>query len=334
MSLYGAIKKNDDEKRRSLDCLRRESIKWSDNTIISYRSVTKKFAECILTTNSLGSIYEMIHSLDMFGDGKTIQSLLHEYIDGLATRFSFRRESIALHVNILKKIFYILSSSKSMVDDLTYLLNEAFVIVRRNRKLLGKKHRNRDWMSFQDMKHLVDSIMSSKDLSRADIRDAAFIILMFSGRRVSEVQEMDIDDIILSDENIFLNIKKSKTTDEDRIIPLPNPSYHHIIRKHVELANQMGEKHVLCSYQKYRPAGKRISIRGIAKVFNYLQEKHFGMKKYSTHDIRRGFVTEALSRNIPLQAIKDNTLHKSDEMLMKYRMEFSYRTSPICQLGF
>lgn len=332
MSLYGAIEKNDDERCRSLAALRKHTITLSENTITAYKSVTKKFTECILIPHSLGSIYDMIHSLEMFGDGKTIQSLLHEYIDGLATRFSFRKESIALHVNILKKIFCILSNGRNVLDDLTYLINEAFVAVRRNRTMPKKK--GRSWMSFQDMKHLVDSIMSSKDLSRADIRDAAFIILMFSGRRVSEVQEMDIDDIIFSEENIFLNIKKSKTTDEDRIIPLPNPSYHHIIRKHVDLAKQMDEKYVLCSYQKYRPAGKRLSIRGIVKIFNDLQERYLGMKKYSTHDIRRGFVTEALSRNIPLQAIKDNTLHASDKMLMKYRMEFSCKTSPICTLGF
>lgn len=332
MSLYGAIEKDDDAKCRSLSSLRKYNLAWSDNTIIAYKSVTKKFAECILIPYSLGSIYDMINSLEMFGDGKTIQSLLHEYIDSLATRFSFRRGSIALHVNVLKKIFSILTTGKSVLDDLIYLLNEAFIIVRRNRTLPAKKNRN--WMSFQDMKYIVDSIMSSKDLSRADIRDAAFIILMFSGRRVSEVQEMDIDDIIFSDDNIFLNIKKSKTTDSDRIIPLPNPSYHHIIRKHVDLAKQMNEKYVLCSYQKYRPSGKRLSLRGIGKIFNDLQERHFGMKKYSTHDMRRGFVTEALSRNIPLQAIKDNTLHTSDRMLMKYRMELSCKNSPICQLGF
>ena len=80
-------------------------------------------------------------------------------------------------------------------------------------------------------------------------------------------------------------------------------------------------------YQTVSPRG--LSAEGIRSIFNKRVEAAGYPAGYaSPHGLRSGFITEALSQDVPLAQVMRLTLHKSAEQVLDYHDEKALEKNP------
>src|SRR4029079_10768587 len=68
-----------------------------------------------------------------------------------------------------------------------------------------------------------------------------------------------------------------------------------------------------------KACGERLSTKTVSLIVkNYLRVLGKDPATYSGHSLRAGFVTSAAAAGVPSWKIRQQTGHKSDEMMMRY----------------
>ena len=159
-----------------------------------------------------------------------------------------------------------------------------------------------------------------------DIRDKAMILVAFAsgGRRRSEVEALDIEDVVPSGDDYIIMLgatKTDQTNEEEKPKPVKGiaaealAAWLEVLKK-----NNINSGPLFRSIRKTGTISKnRLGAKFLTKVIKELCDKAgYDSTKYSAHSLRSGFVTEAGNQNKNLFAVMDLTGHKDVNTAKRY----------------
>jgi len=143
-------------------------------------------------------------------------------------------------------------------------------------------------------------------------RDFAILQLFVQcGLRLSEVANIELSDINVSERNGILKIAGGKG-DQQREISL-NSTVRHAIKVYLEVRQDIPDTKKLFISQMNRPLSRR-SIHHLTK--RYLESA--GMPDLSCHDLRHLFATNLYNRHKDILLVKEALGHKTLESTLRY----------------
>ena len=191
---------------------------------------------------------------------------------------------------------------------------------------LSKKHKrfNKRQPITKDV--LEDMIKTCKS-SQIDIRDKAILFFGWSsgGRRRSEIVEAKFENLTkTSDGDYLYNLNSSKTnqTGEDDIKPIKGRAAK-ALTDWLELS-KITTGYIFRSIRSMSSNGLVISTSGFSgndirrMVKKRARLAGYDEKKFSSHSIRRGFVTESGIQGKPILDVMKMTSHRNVATAMKY----------------
>ncbi len=173
------------------------------------------------------------------------------------------------------------------------------------------------------------------------IRDRAILLIGFAGAlRRSELCQLDFTDIEQLENGLYVNLKRSKTDQEGvgRKIPIPTGSTKWCpviaLKTWVALAcindgplfrRIEGQRHI--AYE--RLSGEAISVL----IKKRVAAAGLDPRNFSGHSLRAGFATSASLADVSSWKIREQTGHRSDQMLSRYiRWTPTFNDNPNCEL--
>ena len=159
-----------------------------------------------------------------------------------------------------------------------------------------------------------------------DLRDRALLLVGFAGAfRRSELVAISCIDIEHVSEGIVINLRRSKTDQEWKgrkvAIPYAKGAVCPVLSLEVWLsAAEIAEGPVLRGVNRHGRVSKRaLSPEAVALVVK-ARCVAIGLdaRRYSGHSLRAGLVTSAVSADVPVWKIKEQTGHASDNMVQRY----------------
>lgn len=175
------------------------------------------------------------------------------------------------------------------------------------------------------------------------IRDRALILVGFAGGfRRSELVSLDFEDLDFKREGLIVNIRKSKTDQEQqgRKVGIPYGSNYDTCP--VRSVQNWIEQSGLTSGPLFRSVNRhgniqegRLSDKAVSLIVKkYAQSAGLDASKYSGHSLRSGMATSAAMNGVSERAIMRQTGHKSEAMVRKYIREGSlFQGNAAAQLG-
>jgi tyrosine recombinase XerC len=165
-----------------------------------------------------------------------------------------------------------------------------------------------DFLFLEEVLRLIDSIKTEKPIG---IRDKAIIELLYgTGIRVTELSNLDIDDISLDDDTMKVLGKGSK----ERILPLSRP-VKNALKNYLKVRELIPRK----NYYKLISGkamfiscfGERLSTRSIRMIINKNMRLACLNKKISPHVFRHTFATHLLNGGADLRSVQELLGHES-----------------------
>ncbi len=264
----------------------------SENTIAAYRDDLESFMSFLVNDYLLGSRDKM--------DFERVDHLtIRAYLAHLSRR-KLARSTIARHLSAIRSFF-------------RFLLREGAVTKNPARTVATPKKEKTlpAVMQPAEVGSLLESPDAETPLGR---RDRAWLELLYaSGLRISELVDIDMDDLDLRSRLVKVRGKGAK----ERIVPFGTEA-ETAIRKWLpdrqELVPIDAEEHPL--FVNYR--GERITARSVRRLF----EKHLRAASLkmgaSPHTLRHSFATHLLNAGADLRAIQELLGHVSLSTTQKY----------------
>ncbi len=168
------------------------------------------------------------------------------------------------------------------------------------------------------------------------LRDRALFYFAWStgGRRISEIANLHVNELSLnrfqSDRVIDIRLRGTKTTDAgDTPALLLRGDGAHLMAEWLRVA-EIRDGFVFRKITRFGTISSRgLTAEGIRSVFNKRVEAAGYPPGYaSPHGLRSGFITEALSQDVPLAQVMRLTLHKSAEQVLDYHDEKALEKNP------
>ncbi len=165
------------------------------------------------------------------------------------------------------------------------------------------------FLSVDEVLELINAPLSEKD-KIINLRDYAILMLLYvSGIRVSELVDLEQEDVDLLWSR--LEIKKGKGM-RGRFAPINNETSQAIKNYLIERKSQslpagrQGEKKIFLSRN-----GKELYARDIQRIVDRYIKKISIQKKISPHSLRHSFATHLLDRGAELKDVQELLGHKS-----------------------
>lgn len=165
-----------------------------------------------------------------------------------------------------------------------------------------------DFLFFEEVLKLINSIPINTPIG---IRDRAIFELLYgTGIRVTELSNLDNDDINMSDETVKIFGKGSK----ERILPLSQP-VKNALQNYIRIRDQIPKKK--CYKAMSTSAlfiscfGKRLTARSIRMIINKNMQLAWLNKKISPHIFRHTFATHLLDGGADLRSVQELLGHES-----------------------
>ena len=242
---------------------------YSPHTLISYRKDLLDFSQFV---------DRPIDKIDYFIFRKFIASLSQK---GLSKKTQARK------ISTLKSFF-------------KFLLREGFI---KSNPALSIPYPKLDknlpkFLTEEDMRRLLDSLPQGSPLQ---IRDKAIFELLYSsGIRISELINLDVEDVDLISGVIKVKGKGKK----ERLLPIGETAQK-AIREYLQVRKSNQKALFLNRF------GKRISPVGVFKVIKR-EVKYLGFKEnVSAHVFRHSFATHLLNRGADLRSVQELLGHSS-----------------------
>ncbi len=188
---------------------------------------------------------------------------------------------------------------------------------------------------------MLEKILAAMEEDLRGLRDRAMFTFAWAtgGRRISEiailhVNELSLDrydpDAPLEDRVIDIRLRGTKTTEagETPALLLRGMGAH-LMAEWLRAA-EIEDGFVFRKITRYGTVSSRgLTADGIRSVFHKRVEAAGYPPGYaSPHGLRSGFITEALSRDVPLAQVMRLSLHKSAEQVLDYHDEKALEKNP------
>ena len=160
------------------------------------------------------------------------------------------------------------------------------------------------------------------------IRDRALLLVGFAGGfRASEIVGLNVEDIEFVNSGALVHLRKSKTDQEGRgrVVALPFGKREQWSCPIRALRNWMKRAELRAGAifrrvdRNGHACGERLSTQMVSlivkKLVRALGKDPAG---FSGHSLRAGFVTSAAAAGVPSWKIRQQTGHKSDQMMLRY----------------
>jgi len=176
------------------------------------------------------------------------------------------------------------------------------------------------------MRRDLQKIVRHMAATPIDLRDKALLLLGFAGAfRRSELVGLNIEDLERVDEGYLVHIRRSKTDQEGRgrIVAIPKLRGRLCAVAAVERWIDTAEISHGAVFLRLTRSGK-VSRHRLDAGYVSLLLKHrlraIGIEAthYSAHSLRAGLVTEAAKAGVPAWKIRQQTGHKTDQMVARY----------------
>lgn len=223
---------------------------------------------------------------------------IRAYLAHLGRR-KLRRSSIARHLSALRSFF-------------KYLMREAIVEANPARTVATPKREKHlpSVMQTSDVVLLLDQPDGSTPLGA---RDRAWLELLYaSGLRISELVNIDLDDIELRARLVKVRGKGAK----ERIVPFGSKA-EEALRAYLTVRSQLvRDAKTEALFINYR--GERITARSVRRLFDRYVRAASLRAGISPHTMRHSFATHLLNAGADLRGIQELLGHASLSTTQKY----------------
>lgn len=178
----------------------------------------------------------------------------------------------------------------------------------------NKKHK-REGLTDKDISKVVTQLNQLPETPQHARVRALFCLLTFQGLRQIEIIRLDVNDVDLPNQTIFV---RAKGADDKEPVYLA-PATAEALRKHLKL-NKVGSGAVFRSLGNRK--SKRLSTMTIKREFQKLFAE-VGVQK-TVHGFRHFYVTKLL-QSLEVRDVRKFSRHKSLEMLIVYDDEIDVR---------
>ncbi|MEN3013360.1 MAG: site-specific tyrosine recombinase/integron integrase [Endomicrobiia bacterium] len=249
----------------------------SKNTIIAYITDIEEFFEYLYSELKIKNIKDIT------------RTVIRSFISHLQ-QLEYKRSSIIRKINAIRTFFKFLIQKKYIIFNPTLYLSSI------------KKEKNLPtFLTKQEIEKLLNLVVP-KDFFTA--RDRALLELLYSsGLRISEVYQIDEDDIDIYEGIVTVKGKGNK----ERIVPVGDVALNYL-REYLKYKYKEGFRSKELFVNKF---GKRLSVRGIRKIIARWIKKASIHKKISPHTFRHTFATHLLDAGCDLRSIQEMLGHKS-----------------------
>ncbi|HEX2060763.1 MAG TPA: tyrosine recombinase XerC [Thermoanaerobaculia bacterium] len=263
----------------------------SPNTITAYRDDLESFIGFLCNDY-------MTMGRDQLELRRVDHLTIRSYLAHLSRR-KLSRASVARHLSALRTFF-------------KYLVREGIVEANPARTVATPKREKHlpTVLQTSDVALLLEQPDPSTTLG---LRDKAWLELLYaSGLRISELVNIDIDDLELRARLVKVHGKGSK----ERIVPFGSKAEAALrawLAVRGELAHDVDEQAVFVNYR-----GKKITTRSVRRLFDVYLRRAALQSGVSPHTLRHSFATHLLNAGADLRGIQELLGHASLSTTQKY----------------
>ncbi len=249
-----------------------------------------------------------------------------EFIQSLSTKST---NTINTYVREVRLFMDWLDSEGTNVDKITRFDVHEYFNVERHRcsqsTYLKKYHAIKSLLSYLDRTDLLDGLYKPSTIppskkpqkvihrdinslyrkvqGEGKTRDIALIyVAMKTGVRVSEIRQLDRQDVVITDRKGHIVVRHGKG-DKKRLIPLSKEA-RYWLSKYLEERTDTLDALFISQYNQ------RMSTRSIQRVF-----EKYGM---NPHNARHLFITTLVKKGTPISTIQALSGHRSTAMVVRY----------------
>ena len=257
----------------------REERQLSANTLASYRRDLESYAQQLQDVQQLKDYNEvhrehiLLHLENLRAEGKTART-------------------VARHISSIRSFHQFLLREKVTTTDPTVHL-EMPQVEQKLPKLLSIEE--------------IDALIAAPDRSKPQgVRDVAMLELLYaSGMRISELTELNIEDIHLTMGFVRVFGKGRK----ERIVPLGRGALN-ALSKYLERARyELQGKYPKTDALFISHRGKRLTRQGCWKIIKTHAEKARINKELTPHVLRHSFATHLIENGADLRAVQEMLGH-------------------------
>jgi integrase/recombinase XerD len=250
----------------------------SENTITAYK-------------NDLTSFLNFLKDAGVQDPSQTSSKLLNDFF-GLLTRLGLSSRSAARYYSSVKGFF-------------GYLLSNAYIEINPMEKISAPKV-NKSLPNVLNINE-IESILSQPDIEKKlGLRDKALLETFYAcGLRVSELIDLKISDLYLSEEMIRVFGKGSK----ERFVPIGSSAIKWI-EEYLKNSRPLLEKKAKSQHVLFlNSRGAKLSRMGVWKIVNKNAASAGIKKEVHPHTFRHSFATHLLEGGADLRAVQEMLGH-------------------------
>ena len=250
----------------------------SENTITAYK-------------NDLTSFLNFLKDAGVQDPSQTSSKLLNDFF-GLLTRLGLSSRSAARYYSSVKGFF-------------GYLLSNAYIEINPMEKISAPKV-NKSLPNVLNINE-IESILSQPDIEKKlGLRDKALLETFYAcGLRVSELIDLKISDLYLSEEMIRVFGKGSK----ERFVPIGSSAIKWI-EEYLKNSRPLLEKKAKSQHVLFlNNRGTKLSRMGVWKIVNKNAASAGIKKEVHPHTFRHSFATHLLEGGADLRAVQEMLGH-------------------------
>ena len=207
-------------------------------------------------------------------------------------------KSIRRHISSLKG-FYKYLNRKNIVNDNPF----DYVVLPKKETKLPR------YLSYDELLEIFHNL---KIDSEYDLRDRLILELMYAtGVRVSELTNIKIDDISLTNSSINVIGKGSK----ERVVYF-NDICKNILNNYLDIYDNLNKKKT--NYLILNHNGDKLTTAGISYILNQIIKKICFNKHITPHMLRHSFATHLLNHGADLRSIQTMLGHENIETTQIY----------------
>ena len=257
------------------------NVDISDTTIKGYRVCIRQFLKWLKENDIKNPTKEDIKAYKLYL--KT-----SNYTNGTKNQY----------IRAVKHLFKWLSY-ENLYDDIASNI-KGFKVISDNTK--------KDAFTEQDIKKIIDDIDTTSVIGK---RDKAIILLMLvGGLRITEVHNMDIQDIEIKNNEYIINIIGKGHTEKDNYIKIIKPVYE-VLKDYLDTRpNKKGIDPLFISTSN-RALNKRITKETLSQIIkNRFRDSGYDSKKLTAHSIRHTTATLLLKSGADIYKTQHHLRHQ------------------------
>jgi len=166
----------------------------------------------------------------------------------------------------------------------------------------------KDAFTEQDIKKIIDDIDTSDVIGK---RDKAIILLMLvGGLRITEVHNMDIQDIEVKNNEYIINIMGKGHTEKDNYIKIIKPIYD-VLKEYLDTRENKRGIDPLFTSTSNRALNQRITKETLSQIIkNRFRYSGYDSKKLTAHSIRHTTATLLLKSGADIYKTQHHLRHQ------------------------